>query len=787
MALTAKKVYAILKRQISDMEAKIKTPIIYRGTVATADLLPLNPDIGDMYNIESKSIYGEAGMNVAWNGVVWDTMGAPIDMSLYIKSSELSDWVKQQNKPTYTAEEVGALPDTTVIPSKTSELQNDSGFLTKIPDNYLSGTDKTLNVSGKAADAKATGDKITELSADISKKLNKNQGSENSGKIAGINESGDIVPMFPVSVDYNEETNCLEFGSDQKMELNKGINLDSTLTKTGSAADAGAVGEITNSLKEDIDELNGNFIKSKNKLDIKACIVDTIINLSTGEEETYSSSNTSDYIEVKKGETYTSSHLYSYYGDNLKFPIYDKNRNFLKSITPTNVDKTNNIATFTSDVNGYTRVVFRYDNKTAMFVVGEEYPTEYIPYSDKVHLLDNIYINQSNVEDIDEVFDGLKIGESVDVLAEKELTVLDNYININGASSSGGYHTEVSGIKSGEVYHIKARTGSAVRTYVIKNISGKITRYADTDSWTTDHDYDVVVTISDLEDGGTLVINTVDSSYIGLKIEEKQFLINGEKIKDDTIPTSKLKQVYNPLHQKTAIFDGDSICHGTSVGSTDPTYGYGWAGRIGIANNMEYKNFAISGGVITSASAFDIELHSVVDTVDAMYSQFPNADYIIFEGGTNDADRIGDARTTHPDKFGTFSMTDFSGNYDITTFTGALETIFYKATNYWKGKHIGYIVAQKMGYDSSVQYDSAHSNRRYYFERAIEICKKWGIPYLDLWNGCYLVPTNPNMFTYGKTSAENIELGNLYTDGQHLTSKGYDYISPIIEEWMRGI
>ena len=142
MALTAKKVYAILKRQISDMEAKIKTPIIYRGTVATADLLPENPKIGDMYNIESKSIYGEAGMNVAWNGIVWDTMGAPIDMSLYIKSNELADWVKQQNKPTYTAEEVGALPDTTVIPSKTSELQNDSG--------YVSSTDFQEELKKKA-------------------------------------------------------------------------------------------------------------------------------------------------------------------------------------------------------------------------------------------------------------------------------------------------------------------------------------------------------------------------------------------------------------------------------------------------------------------------------------------------------------------------------------------------------------------------------------------------------------------------------------------------------------
>ena len=149
MALTAKKVYAILKRQISDMEAKLNSPVRYRGTVATADLLPLNPDIGDMYNIESKSVYGEAGMNVAWNGVVWDTMGAPIDMSLYIKSSELADWVKQQNKPTYTAEEVGALPADSKIPTKVSELENDS--------NYLSGTDKSLSVSGKAADAAIVG------------------------------------------------------------------------------------------------------------------------------------------------------------------------------------------------------------------------------------------------------------------------------------------------------------------------------------------------------------------------------------------------------------------------------------------------------------------------------------------------------------------------------------------------------------------------------------------------------------------------------------------------------
>ena len=43
------------------------------------------------------------------------------------------DWAKRPEKPTYTAEEVGALPDNTKIPTKTSELENDSGFLYSPP------------------------------------------------------------------------------------------------------------------------------------------------------------------------------------------------------------------------------------------------------------------------------------------------------------------------------------------------------------------------------------------------------------------------------------------------------------------------------------------------------------------------------------------------------------------------------------------------------------------------------------------------------------------------------
>ena len=45
-------------------------------------------------------------------------------------SSDYSRADHVHQKPTYTASEVGALPDSTTIPSKTSDLTNDSGFIT---------------------------------------------------------------------------------------------------------------------------------------------------------------------------------------------------------------------------------------------------------------------------------------------------------------------------------------------------------------------------------------------------------------------------------------------------------------------------------------------------------------------------------------------------------------------------------------------------------------------------------------------------------------------------------
>ena len=81
-------------------------------------------------------------------------------------------------------------------------------------------------------------------------KVDKNQGSENSGKVLGTNANGEVIPINGYGFEYDEETKMLKYGTDPTSNLNQGIGLDDTLSKTGYAADAGAVGE----LKEDLGE-----------------------------------------------------------------------------------------------------------------------------------------------------------------------------------------------------------------------------------------------------------------------------------------------------------------------------------------------------------------------------------------------------------------------------------------------------------------------------------------------------------------------------------------------------
>ena len=221
------------------------------------------------------------------------------------------------------------------------------------------------------------------------------------------------------------------------------------------------------------------------------------------------------------------------------------------------------------------------------------------------------------------------------------------------------------------------------------------------------------------------------------------------------------------LRGKTIVFTGDSICAGTS----DESGVCGWAQRIGEKHSMNWQNKGINGATITSGVT-----GSSGCIADTDFGETP--DYIILEGGTNDADLIGSADNFTPEKFGSYTLGQYNAEFDKTTFCGAVEHLFKRVTTDYAGAKIGFIIAHKMGYaTTAAHYDAATSRRRKYFETIIELCKKWGIPYIDLWEGCYLCPMNP---------AHNTANTNLMYVGdyQHLAKKGYDYITPMIEKWM---
>ena len=166
----------------------------------------------------------------------------------YLKSTEISDWAKQSNKPTYTADEVGALSKNTIIPSKTSDLTNDSGFLTE--HQSLIGYAKESYVNQKISEIEVP-TQLSELGDDPThrtvtdeekKKWNSNSGGSsdyndivNKPSINDVELIGNITTeqlgikdgKTPVKgVDYftNEEINTIEDNAASKVVVPKALS-----------------------------------------------------------------------------------------------------------------------------------------------------------------------------------------------------------------------------------------------------------------------------------------------------------------------------------------------------------------------------------------------------------------------------------------------------------------------------------------------------------------------------------------------------------------------------------
>ena len=105
----------------------------------------LTADGGVGYVLPSATANTLGGVMIGDNIAVAADGTISVDLSSYLQSADISDWAKQPEKPVYTADEVGAaaeqhthstadITDFPAIPTKVSELQNDSGYISEETD-----------------------------------------------------------------------------------------------------------------------------------------------------------------------------------------------------------------------------------------------------------------------------------------------------------------------------------------------------------------------------------------------------------------------------------------------------------------------------------------------------------------------------------------------------------------------------------------------------------------------------------------------------------------------------
>lgn len=227
------------------------------------------------------------------------------------------------------------------------------------------------------------------------------------------------------------------------------------------------------------------------------------------------------------------------------------------------------------------------------------------------------------------------------------------------------------------------------------------------------------------------------------------------------ILTAKCEALANEstfLKDKKLSLNGDSICYG--AGSTG-----GYGAIIAERCGMTLENKGISGATITAGvngTDGTTPRHWVCRTISTMDA---NADFVILEGGVNDAS------LSVP--MGTLNLSNYTATLDDTTYCGAFESMLKQAVLRFTKAKIFYLAVHKM----TANFNCNNQTNSYYYN-ALALCKKWGVTVID----CNV--STPPLGMY--VEDENlVAMRNTYThngDGWHPNEAGYKrfYIDKII-------
>lgn len=206
------------------------------------------------------------------------------------------------------------------------------------------------------------------------------------------------------------------------------------------------------------------------------------------------------------------------------------------------------------------------------------------------------------------------------------------------------------------------------------------------------------------------------------------------------------------LFGKTLMSFGDSIAQ--SLGE------FGYDDMIASKYHMTLLKHG-RGGATIGRITYDSANHTVQEQIDSAIADGETADYIIFNGGTNDYGTIG-------------SITDgYESALNLETFCGAFENVIRTLRNAYPRAKIVYTSAHKMS-------TRGVAEKGELYVLAYEICKKYGIPYADIFFESQMDTNFDSMkLIYGRNGG---------TDGTHPNTLAYEeHYVPLIESKLESI
>lgn len=194
------------------------------------------------------------------------------------------------------------------------------------------------------------------------------------------------------------------------------------------------------------------------------------------------------------------------------------------------------------------------------------------------------------------------------------------------------------------------------------------------------------------------IIIPANAAYIRFGSLYSEFSVSIFNIK------SHIKQkTHNKLYGKKIAFIGDSVTEGQGG-----VVGFGgWCKIIGESNNMNWHNYGVSGSKIAIQSG---KTNSIQERLENYSSDF---DYVLLQGGLNDIVGI---------ELGSIT-TGWDDVFNRNTFCGGVEYLFKLALTKYNNKKVGFLITYLIG---------SYSEWNTRADLIEQICKKWGMPYLDL-------------------------------------------------------